>query len=539
MTFVDRKKQIDDKYYKEVQAISSNADDKEMAAHLAALRQAHEQETTDLQNNLLRQSALYQQLNEDIISFTRDQLKKRIDLLKKELKDGFVIDLKTGIKTDIELTPQMRADVQSQVDSSENLVANTDKTVVNLNKIATEANGVGSAFNDLASAVSGINQSLADSLQLIGNIVNGVGKAASSLSAFKQAQAKGNTAEGIAGQITAGIGIASAVIGVVSGVLNFFKAAHDSRVQAQKELEQYQNSIINGEVSYNELLRERARTQGDITNMTIAELQARQQLLQTQKQQAEADYNRLLQQIQNAGQQITGETTQKTGGFLGIGRKTEVVQQLAGLSSTDFDQLEKLFTEGKLDQTTAAWFQELQKVHDELDSIGQSADDVKNQLEQVLTGTTSDAIAQSIADGLSQGYNSFADFSDDINKLLVNAIMSAFTAQQIKPAAQQLFDLLATYNQDGIITQDEVDKFKDASADTISKITQQFDQLKQLSSLDFTGNSSNTNSLQGAIKGMTEQTAELWAGQMGAQRMTMVEHVTSCFTAVESIGTDY
>jgi hypothetical protein len=212
MTFVDRKKQIDDKYYKEVQAISSNADDKEMAAHLAALRQAHEQETTDLQNNLLRQSALYQQLNEDIISFTRDQLKKRIDLLKKELKDGFVIDLKTGIKTDIELTPQMRADVQSQVDSSENLVANTDKTVVNLNKIATEANGVGSAFNDLASAVSGINQSLADSLQLIGNIVNGVGKAASSLSAFKAAQAKGNTAEGIAGQITAGIGIASVLL---------------------------------------------------------------------------------------------------------------------------------------------------------------------------------------------------------------------------------------------------------------------------------------------------------------------------------------
>jgi hypothetical protein len=224
------------------------------------------------------------------------------------------------------------------------------------------------------------------------------------------------------GDIVGGIG---KTINVIAGIFSIGAKARESQRQAQQELKTYQDNIIKGELSYNELLRGRERTIKNINDLTADQLKQQQQLLATQKQQALADEQKLLALIQQQGQQVTGETTEKTGGFLGIGRKTKTVQQLAGLSDADYTQLEKLFTEGKLDDNTSKWFQELQKVHDELDGIGESAQQVADQLNQVLTGTTSQSIADSIKDGLAQGYDSAADFAGNLQSLFTNAILSS------------------------------------------------------------------------------------------------------------------
>ena len=73
-------------------------------------------------------------------------------------------------------------------------------------------------------------------------------------------------------------------------------------------------------------MRDRARSQQDINDLTVKELQTREQMLNLQKQQAQADYNTLLKQIQQQGQQITGEHEEKYGGFLGAASDNELTQ---------------------------------------------------------------------------------------------------------------------------------------------------------------------------------------------------------------------
>ena len=107
-------------------------------------------------------------------------------------------------------------------------------------------------------------------------------------------------------------------------MLEYFQLALKPGNRAQKaaaDLKDFNDSVITGQIDYNELLRDHARTQSNINDLTNQELQTRKELLATQQQQAQADYNALLNQIQVNGQQIIDEYTKKYGGFLGIGRK--------------------------------------------------------------------------------------------------------------------------------------------------------------------------------------------------------------------------
>jgi hypothetical protein len=495
-----------------------------------------------------QKTQLYEQLNEDIIKLSRRQVQQEIDAIRTVLSKG--VDLPPELQQQLE---KKLTDLQNKLNfsSKENYIKDLEaqkkridealksgklsteefkKQEENLKKVNKQLEDakhkgeefaktmqqtsddilqISGAISNLSSSLAGTNDGLSATLETVSDIGNVLGNAAGAAADF----ASGNIVGGITKTINA-----------IAGVFAIGAKARESERKAMEELQKYQQDLIKGEVTYNELLRDRARTQGDITKMTVQELQARQNMLKVQQQQAQADYNRLLQQIQATGNQVTGEHTEKYGGLLGIGRKTRVVQELSGLSETDYAELEKLFTEGKLDSQTAAWFGELQKVHDELDSIGESADNVRDQLNQTLTGTTSDAIADSIRDGLANGYKSAADFADNLQSLFTNAILSAFEANQIKPAMEQFYNQLAAFNTDGLLDVGEIDQLKTIYNNTVDSLAKQYDQIKQISGLA-DNNSSNVNSLQGAIKGMTEATAELLAGQFGGLRLTAVQQL--------------
>ncbi|MEO6134759.1 MAG: hypothetical protein ABIP35_06370, partial [Ginsengibacter sp.] len=378
-----------------------------------ALKQGREDDLKSLDDNLIYQTEAYRLMNTNILNLSKEGAKKIIKELQKILKDGFTTDTVTGIK--LELTPQQIKAVQDSIAQFKEfdkqakefmgLSAEEQKAMIEYGQVAADS------FHQLGAAISQTNEGLGDTLTTLGDITQVATDAGSAITSF----ASGDIVGGIKGSINA-----------IVGIFNIGAKSRESANKAKAELKEYNDLLVTGQVDYNQLLREQARTQTSINELTNQELAARKELLKTQKQQAQADYEILLQKIRLEGSQITGEHLKKYGGVLGIGRKTKVVKELAGLSDTDFGELERLFTEGKLDEATTKWYQELKKVHDEIEGINESEADSIRQAAQRATATTADSIADSIAQGFADGKRSVADFADNFEDIMRQSILNSF-----------------------------------------------------------------------------------------------------------------
>lgn len=327
-------------------------------------------------------------------------------------------------------------------------------------------------FSEMANAVGKVNEELGTMLQGVSNLLRAVTQIKvgfddlqKGLKNFKEQKATGEG--GILGSISAIAGVAGpvghivgAVSSVVSGIVGFFKQSRESAKQATKEIEEYQASIKAGENEYNRLLRERAREQSNINDLTNKELDTRKEMLKLQSGDSLSDFTKLLNDIQGGGQQITGQKTEKYGGFLGIGRKSRVVDITAGLSGYTYDQLEQLYTSNKLTEATRKQFEELQKLKGEVDDITQEWDNAQNALlDRLSGGITADSITQSIIEGIKGGKRAFEEFGDDIETIIQDAMLSAMAYEHLDVPVKALVDQFRKDAADGL-TGDEISNFK-------------------------------------------------------------------------------
>ncbi|MBD1394258.1 tape measure protein [Mucilaginibacter glaciei] len=404
------------------------------------------------------------------------------------------------------------------------------------NTAAQGALAIAGALGEIGQALVGLDDNLANTINgfarafdTVGNLTANVSKLKTAFASF--AATKANNGGGFLGTvsaITSVIPIAGAVVGgvikAVGAVVGLFKAAKESAIASAKELERYQDSLITGEINYNALLRDRVRSQTDLTNLALQELAARQKLLDTQKLQATADYNTLLAKIQATGQQVTGEHTEKYGGFLGIARKKKVVQDLAGLGGVDYDTLEKLYTEGKLTDATKTWFEQLKKVKDEMGSIDDATKAVKDELDQVFTGTTSNSLAKAILDGLKAGKRGFKDFSDDFGDSIREAFISQFESGFLNDAVKEYYKKFAELSESG----GGLDSAEQAQLKELYKGLVDGASTKYADVLKVIGDAgvitpANSSALSGGITGISADQANVVAGAMRGVQLAVVQ----------------
>lgn len=149
-----------------------------------------------------------------------------------------------------------------------------------LGDIASGIKSISSSLGQLGQSLQTLNPQLGDTLQQFAKLGSIAGSLAAGI-------ASGNVVEIISGSLDA-----------VTEFTNLITSLKTSAAQANAQILAYQNGLITGAVQYNELLRDRARSQEDISKLTIQELEARQKMLDIQKQQSQLDYNKLLAQIQ-------------------------------------------------------------------------------------------------------------------------------------------------------------------------------------------------------------------------------------------------
>lgn len=199
----------------------------------------------------------------------------------------------------------------------------------------------------------------------------------------------------------------------------------------------------------------------------------------------------------------------------------ELIERLIDENKQAIEELYGKLLRGDIDgnneEKYKAAAEELRLLIEQLESNTEQYEELRNRYNEYITGTTADSIIDSIARGFEEGKTSAEDFADTFEKLMKNAMLQALKMQALEIPLKQFYEQFANFSEDGL-TSDEINNLREAYDSIIGNAQSQWEQLQEI--LDISDAlPDDANSLSGAIKGVTEETAGLIAGQMNAIRI--------------------
>lgn len=390
-----------------------------------------------------------------------------------------------------------------------------------LGEIAGYASDVGGAFGSWANELQGVNDELAGVLSQIAEMANELSNILNSFS-------KG-LVEGI-------VAFASSFI---KTVIKGFSKDRAAEIRREEERVRIEREIYEAGLEYNRMLRERWMIEAglnDLYQSRVENIREELAVLERQKESVFDDYMNTLMNVLNSKttipvwfyneENLHGKLPNlgvASGGgiYARVGDLLEALNIGTDDLSSIYEALEQLNLIQPLTGDAKEAYEALKKLKEEYGSLEEMQRQLEIELQNRVTGTTAQALADSIRQGLSEGKRSFADFADDIEGFLRNAILSGMSTAILEPKMQELQDLLAGMLKDGTLTEEEREEFQTEYMKLAREAQQYLDMINQ-AGIDITG-SNQANSLKGAIKGITEEQADLLAGQFGGMRLAQLE----------------
>ena len=121
-------------------------------------------------------------------------------------------------------------------------------------------------------------------------------------------------------------------------------------------------------------------------------------------------------------------------------RKAKTWNIYSSLAGKSYDDIEKLYTEGRLEEMVAKLFEQLKALKEEGADIDQMLADQAESMREAWTGTTSDSIADSILQGFAEGKRSAADFADSFEEMLNNAVLQGIKLRALEEPLRQWYE---------------------------------------------------------------------------------------------------
>lgn len=265
--------------------------------------------------------------------------------------------------------------------------------------------------------------------------------------------------------------------------------------------------------------------QGSITLLSSAF-----DLFNSRDRRAEKSIKRHKEQIDilsNAYKQLEWNINKALGGEVYKNQQAAIrnmQQQQAHLYGMINDERSKKHTDnGKI--------REYQEQIAELDrSIQDMLDEIANDLVQTNAKDFSSSLAENLVGAFEKGESAAKAFEDTVNEVLKNAIVNQlkkkFLEQQLQSALDNLTDSMGYWNGDDFVfdglTDAEIAAFKQKVQAAANNFNQALGIYSDLFK-DLTDEEDADTSLTGAVKGVSEETASLVAGQMNAVRINQLE----------------
>ena len=142
---------------------------------------------------------------------------------------------------------------------------------------------------------------------------------------------------------------------------------------------------------------------------------------------------------------------------------------------------------------------------------------------QELTGTTTASIADSIAQGFSEGLDSAAVFANTFEDLMRNALIEALKRSLYDKGLEQFYEnFYKAVESGGGLDQDEIDRLREEYNQILANAEAAWASMSELLGDEF-ALPGEEDPLVGAIRGLSEETAGVLAGQMMAIRINVAE----------------
>lgn len=231
--------------------------------------------------------------------------------------------------------------------------------------------------------------------------------------------------------------------------------------------------------------------------------------------------------LANAYKQLEWQTNKALGGEVYKNQKAAIrnmQQQQAHLYGMINDERSKKHTDdGKI--------REYQEQIAELSrSIQDMLDEIANDLVQTNAKDFSSSLAENLVGAFEKGESAAKAFEDTVNEVLKNAIVNQlkkkFLEQQLQGALDNLTNSMGYWNGDDFVfdglTDAEIAAFKQKVQAAANNFNQALGIYSDLFK-DLTDEEDADTSLTGAVKGVSEETASLVAGQMNAVRINQLE----------------
>lgn len=163
-------------------------------------------------------------------------------------------------------------------------------------------------------------------------------------------------------------------------------------------------------------------------------------------------------------------------------------------------------------------------------SIQDMLDEIANDLVLTNAKDFSSSLAENLVGAFEKGESAAKAFEDTVNEVLKNAIVNQlkkkFLEQQLQGALDNLTDSMGYWNGDDFVfdglTDAEIAAFKQKVQAAANNFNQALGIYSDLFK-DLTDEEDADTSLTGAVKGVSEETASLVAGQMNAVRINQLE----------------
>lgn len=286
---------------------------------------------------------------------------------------------------------------------------------------------LGSSFSTVAELVGGV-----------GNIAGGVGRAFS-------------------GDV---IGGATSIISGITSIVGSFKKRTEENKRILAEYRQGLLETEMKELEYNAILRERLRLQQQVGETSLGYFARQSAELKKQAGQIEKEYAEVWKKLR--GEQYISATHYKHGTWF---RKAKTWNDYDNLAGKTYEEMESLYTQGKLTESAQTLFEQLRKLKEEGTDVADMIDDLNEEMKEAFTGTTVDSITDSIIQGFAEGKRSAKDFADDFQQMLNNAVLQGVKMKALEEPLRRWYESFAQASQNGL------------NADTIASLREQYNKI--------------------------------------------------------------
>lgn len=311
--------------------------------------------------------------------------------------------------------------------------------------IADECFKIADGLSLAAETAELFNESLGSTLSTVAQLVGGVGDIA------------GGVGRALSGDV---IGGATGILSGVTGIIGSFK----KRTEENKRiLAEYKQSLLETEMKeleYNAILRERLRLQQQIGETSLDYFNRQSVELKRQASQIEKEYAEVWKKLQD--EQYVTETHYKHGTWF---RKAKTWNDYDSLAGKTYEEMESLYTQGKLTESAQTLFEQLRKLKEEGADVADLIDDLNQEMKEAFTGTTVDSITDSIIRGFAEGKRSAKDFADDFQQMLNNAVLQGVKMKALEEPLRRWYESFAEASQNGL------------NADTIASLREQYNKI--------------------------------------------------------------